>query len=62
MPLMMTVAFAQLAAGLVIYYVWSNLLTIAQQYVNMRLFKVDNPIDRLVSRLNLRKARPAIGP
>jgi len=51
MPLIITVTFAQLASGLVIYYVWSNLLTIAQQYVNMRLFKVANPIDRLISRL-----------
>jgi YidC/Oxa1 family membrane protein insertase len=50
MPLVMTVTFAQLASGLVIYYVWSNLLTIAQQYVNMRLFKIDNPIDRLMRR------------
>jgi YidC/Oxa1 family membrane protein insertase len=55
MPLIITVTFAQLAAGVVIYYVWSSLLTIAQQYVNMRLFKVDNPIDRLISRLSLRK-------
>jgi YidC/Oxa1 family membrane protein insertase len=55
MPLIITVTFAQLAAGLVIYYVWSNLLTIAQQYVNMRLFKVDNPIDRLMGRLRPRR-------
>jgi len=54
MPLIITVTFAQLASGLVIYYAWSNLLTIAQQYVNMRLFKVDNPIDRLLSRLRPR--------
>jgi YidC/Oxa1 family membrane protein insertase len=55
MPLILTVTFAQLAAGLVIYYVWSNLLTVAQQYVNMRLFKVENPIDRLMSRLKARR-------
>jgi YidC/Oxa1 family membrane protein insertase len=55
MPLIITVTFAQLASGLVIYYVWSNLLTIAQQYVNMRLFKVDNPVDRILRRLRPRK-------
>jgi YidC/Oxa1 family membrane protein insertase len=56
MPLIITLTFAQLAAGLVIYYVCSNLLTIGQQYVNMRLFKVDNPIDRLISRLAARRS------
>ncbi len=55
MPLIITFTFAQLAAGLVIYYVWSNLLTIAQQYVNMRLFKVANPIDAFMSRLQPHK-------
>jgi YidC/Oxa1 family membrane protein insertase len=34
-----------------VYWVWSNVLTILQQYVIMRRFKVDNPIDRLLGRL-----------
>jgi YidC/Oxa1 family membrane protein insertase len=55
MPLVITFAFAQLAAGLVIYYVWSNLLTVAQQYANMRLFKVANPIDGFINRFQPNK-------
>ena len=37
------------AAGLLIYYSWSNLLTILQQYVIMRRFKVENPIDDIIA-------------
>jgi YidC/Oxa1 family membrane protein insertase len=36
MPLIFMFMFAQLAAGLVIYYTWSGLLTLAQQWVIMR--------------------------
>ena len=35
MPLIFTFMFATLPAGLVIYYAWSNLLTLIQQYVMM---------------------------
>jgi len=33
-------------------------LTSIQQYVMMRRFKVDNPIDRTIARLTGRKASP----
>ncbi len=36
MPLIFTFMFANFAAGLVIYYTWNNLLSVAQQYVMMR--------------------------
>ena len=36
MPLIFTFMFATFPAGLVIYYTWNNLLSIAQQYVMMR--------------------------
>jgi len=36
MPLIFTFMFAQFPAGLVIYYTWNNLLSVAQQYVIMR--------------------------
>jgi YidC/Oxa1 family membrane protein insertase len=49
-PIMFTFVMAQFAVGLLVYYTWSNLLTTIQQYVIMRRFKVDNPIDRIVGR------------
>ncbi|MEW5688073.1 MAG: membrane protein insertase YidC [Pseudomonadota bacterium] len=56
MPLIFTFIMAQFAIGLLIYYTWSNILTGLQQYVIMRRFKVDNPIDRLIARLSGKKA------
>ena len=60
MPLIMMLFLARLTVGLLIYYSWSSLLTIVQQYVIMRRFKVDNPIDGFLARLKGR-ARPAPG-
>jgi YidC/Oxa1 family membrane protein insertase len=51
MPIMFTFIMAQFPVGLLVYYTWSNILTAIQQYVIMRRFKVDNPIDQLVHRL-----------
>ena len=51
MPLIMVFFFSQLAIGLMIYYFWSNLLTILQQYIIMRRMKVDNPIDELIAKI-----------
>ena len=51
MPIMFTFIMAQFAIGLLVYYTWSNLLTALQQYVIMRRFKVDNPIDQLIRRI-----------
>ena len=51
MPILFTFIMAPFAVGLLIYWSWSNVLTILQQYVIMRRFKVDNPIDRLLERL-----------
>jgi YidC/Oxa1 family membrane protein insertase len=47
---------APFAVGLLIYWTWSNVLTTLQQYVMMRRFKVDNPIDRTLARLTGKKA------
>ena len=55
-PLVFTFVLANFAVGLLIYYTWSNLLALLQQYVIMRRFKVDNPIDQAISRL---RGRPA---
>ena len=51
MPVIFTFLLSTLSVGLLIYYSWSNLLTILQQYVIMRRFKVDNPIDQIIARL-----------
>jgi YidC/Oxa1 family membrane protein insertase len=51
MPLIMMLFLARLTVGLLIYYTWSNLLSLLQQYVIMRRFKVDNPIDSFIARL-----------
>lgn len=49
-PIIFTFILAPFAAGLVIYWTWNNLLSVLQQYVIMRRFKVDNPIDSLLAR------------
>ena len=60
MPLLMMFFLARLTVGLLIYYTWSNLLTVLQQYVIMRRFKVENPIDSVIARIKGR-VRPAPG-
>ena len=54
MPILFTFIMAQFAIGLLVYYTWSNILTAIQQYVIMRRFKVDNPIDQLIGKLTNR--------
>jgi YidC/Oxa1 family membrane protein insertase len=49
-PVIFTVLLAGSPAGLVIYWSWSNLLTIVQQYIIMRRHKTANPIDGLIAR------------
>jgi YidC/Oxa1 family membrane protein insertase len=51
MPIIFTFVLAPLAVGLLIYYSWSNLLTILQQYIVMRRYQVETPIDRIIARL-----------
>ena len=57
MPLMFTFFMAQFTVGLLIYWAWSNFLSILQQYVIMHRLKVDNPIDTFIGRFA--KPRPA---
>ena len=55
MPIaLFTFILAQYAVGLLIYWTWSSLITILQQYVMMRRFKVDNPIDDFLGRFSAR--------
>jgi YidC/Oxa1 family membrane protein insertase len=50
MPLIFMFSISGVAVGLVIYWAWSNVLSIFQQYIIMRRFKVDNPIDQIIRR------------
>lgn len=56
MPLVFTFIMAPFAAGLLIYWAWSNILTILQQYVIMHRYKADNPIDGFIARIRKSKA------
>ncbi len=50
MPILFTFLFAAFPAGLVIYWTWSNLLSILQQYVIMRSQGVDTELDRFIAK------------
>jgi YidC/Oxa1 family membrane protein insertase len=56
MPILFTFTLSQFTVGLLIYWCWSNLLSILQQYVIMRRYKVDNPIDDFLGRFSRPKA------
>jgi YidC/Oxa1 family membrane protein insertase len=51
MPIMFTFIMATFPVGLLIYWTWSNVLSILQQYVIMHRLKVDNPIDDFIKRV-----------
>ena len=57
MPLIFTFTLAQFTVGLLIYWTWSNLLSILQQYFIMHRFGVDNPIDSVINRFRTPKAQ-----
>jgi YidC/Oxa1 family membrane protein insertase len=56
MPFIFTIMFASFAAGLVIYWTWSNFLSIIQQYVIMRRNGVETEFDKW---LRARRGQPA---
>ena len=55
-PIIFTFILAPFAAGLVIYWAWSNILTIFQQYIIMHRLKAENPIDTFIARMKKAKA------
>jgi YidC/Oxa1 family membrane protein insertase len=59
LPWLFVFLFGGFAAGLVIYWTWSNLLSIAQQYLIMRKNGVETELDKLVGKLRRTPARPA---
>ena len=56
MPIIFTFVMATFPAGLLIYWAWSNVLTIFQQYIIMHRLKAENPIDTFFARLKQAKA------
>jgi YidC/Oxa1 family membrane protein insertase len=56
MPLLFTFIMAPLAVGLIIYWTFSNVLSIFQQYIIMHRLKVENPIDDFFARFGGGKA------
>ena len=50
LPILFTFMFAAFPAGLVIYWTWSNILSILQQYVIMRRQGVETQLDKWVKK------------
>jgi YidC/Oxa1 family membrane protein insertase len=59
LPFIFTFTLAQFTVGLLIYWTWSNVITILQQYVMMHRFQVENPIDDLIARFARPKPKPS---
>ena len=51
MPWLFMFILAPFAAGLLVYWVWNNILSFAQQYYITRKFKVDTPVDKFWRKL-----------
>jgi YidC/Oxa1 family membrane protein insertase len=58
LPVIYTVFFSGLPAGLVIYYTWSNMLTMIQQYVIMRRQGVETQLDTFIAK-RFKREKPA---
>ncbi len=59
MPVVFTFILAQYTVGLLIYWTWSGIFTIVQQYILMRRYKSPNPIDDFIARLRGKAPAPA---
>jgi YidC/Oxa1 family membrane protein insertase len=60
-PLIFTILFAGFAAGLVIYWVWSNTITLVQQYIIMRRTGVETEFDKFFKKHFGKKPPPGDG-
>jgi YidC/Oxa1 family membrane protein insertase len=64
MPFVFMVFLSAVPVGLLVYYVWSNLITIGQQWFMMHKHGVENPIDGFFARLrdrSVKSSRKAAG-
>jgi YidC/Oxa1 family membrane protein insertase len=59
MPIMFTFIMAGFPAGLLVYWTFSNVFSIFQQYVIMHRLKTENPIDDFIARLRGETKAPA---
>jgi YidC/Oxa1 family membrane protein insertase len=59
-PVIFMFILANYPVGLLIYWTWSTVLSLGQQYWFMRRYKVDNPIDSFLQRIGAEK-KPATG-
>lgn len=59
LPLVFMFVFGGFAAGLVLYWVWSNILTFIQQYTIMRMNGAETEVGKFVARLFGRSKAPA---
>jgi YidC/Oxa1 family membrane protein insertase len=62
MPLFFMFILAPFAAGLLVYWVWSNILTFIQQYIITRKFGVETPLDRFFNKIFGKPNKPATNP
>ncbi|MDX2235079.1 MAG: membrane protein insertase YidC [Hyphomonadaceae bacterium] len=58
MPILFTFMFAGFAVGMVIYWVWSNVLTFAQQYAIMRHQGVETGLDKWLAKVLKKDVAP----
>ncbi len=56
LPVVFLLFFATMPAGLVIYWVWSNIITLVQQYIIMRQTGVETEVDKYMKKLFSKKA------
>lgn len=56
MPVIFTFIMAVFPAGLLVYWAWNNVLSIAQQYFIMHRFGAENPIDDFIAKLKSKAA------
>ena len=61
MPWFFMFILAPFAAGLLLYWVWNNILTVFQQYYITRKHKVETPLDTFFSKIFGKKSKPASG-
>lgn len=59
LPVVFTVMFAAFPAGLVIYWTWSNIVTMLQQYTIMRFQGVETQLDTFIAKRLRKGEKPA---
>jgi len=59
MPLFFMFILAKFASGLLLYWVWNNILTIFQQYYITRKHNVDTPLDAFFNKIFGKRAKAA---